>query len=260
VTSTYRELAPPPHLRRHLACIWSSHDGVVNVLPDGCVDIVFERGRLVVAGPATTATVVSATPGQDRFGVRFRVGAAGAALGVAASELCDDQVALADLWGAAGRRLDERVASTPSTSAGLAALVAGVAERVAAVAGGDPLVRRAAEALVAGAAFHDVCRVVGAGDRQLRRRFERAVGYGPATLVRVQRFQCFLALATAGPALSVGQLAADAGYADQAHLTRESRRLSGLTPVQLLAGGAVAAGDKSVLFKPSMAELSILAG
>lgn len=90
----------------------------------------------------------------------------------------------------------------------------------------------------------------GSGERQLRRRFENAVGYGPATLVRVQRFQCFLALADSEPGTLLVRLAAEAGYADQAHLTRECRRLSGLSPAALLAGGPTPAGDKSVSFKP----------
>ena len=57
---------------------------------------------------------------------------------------------------------------------------------------------------------------------------------------RILRFQGFLALAhgrePSGPQLAL--LAADAGYADQSHLTRESLRLSGLTPRALLRESA----------------------
>jgi AraC-like DNA-binding protein len=46
-------------------------------------------------------------------------------------------------------------------------------------------------------------------------------------------------------------LAADARYADQAHLAREARRLTGRTPSVLLAAGATAAGERtSESFKP----------
>ena len=108
----------------------------------------------------------------------------------------------------------------------------------------DPVVRAAAvgaarprtpvEALGAG---------LGIGERQLRRRFDDAVGYGPKTLQRVLRFQRFLALAeaerTAGGAdPDLARLAFAAGYADQAHLTRECTRLAGLPPAALLATGA----------------------
>jgi hypothetical protein len=46
-------------------------------------------------------------------------------------------------------------------------------------------------------------------------------------------------------------MALDAGYADQAHLTRECTRLAGLPPAALLAEGAGPAGERSVSFKTS---------
>lgn len=66
------------------------------------------------------------------------------------------------------------------------------------------------------------------GERRLRRRFVQAVGYGPATYLRVSRFQRAVALAPHLPTLA--GLAAAAGYADQAHLSRDCRALTGLTP------------------------------
>jgi transcriptional regulator GlxA family with amidase domain len=100
---------------------------------------------------------------------------------------------------------------------------------------------------------------VGLGERQLRRRVERAVGYGPATLVRVLRFQRFLGLAEAdGGQSTLARLASDAGYADQAHLARECRRLSGLPPSELLASGAGAAGERSDWFKAAPRPLVML--
>jgi AraC-like DNA-binding protein len=77
---------------------------------------------------------------------------------------------------------------------------------------------------------------------QLRRRCLDAVGTGPKTLQRTLRFQGFVALAQsagapAGSASGDGlaTLAADLGYADHAHLTRECLRLSGLPPSAYLA-------------------------
>ena len=48
----------------------------------------------------------------------------------------------------------------------------------------------------------------------------------------------------AGAADGLARLALDAGYADQAHLTREARRLSGRTPAELVASGAGPAGER----------------
>jgi AraC-like DNA-binding protein len=59
-------------------------------------------------------------------------------------------------------------------------------------------------------------------------------------LQRVLRFRRFVSRIDAGPnaqkspeVLDLAAIAADAGYADQAHLTRECGRLSGLTPAAL---------------------------
>jgi AraC-like DNA-binding protein len=72
---------------------------------------------------------------------------------------------------------------------------------------------------------------LGLSERQLRRRFHAAAGYGPKTLQRVLRFRRFLA----GGEPDLARAALDAGYADQSHLTRECVRLAGRTPTALLA-------------------------
>ena len=76
---------------------------------------------------------------------------------------------------------------------------------------------------------------VGLSERHLRRRMEDAVGYSPRMLARIVRFQQFLRAArAAGAERHLAGLAADVGYADQAHLTRESRDLGGQPPAALL--------------------------
>jgi AraC-like DNA-binding protein len=228
----YREL---PQRNPLLACLWA-HDeaGPRRILPDACVDIVHVNGRLIVAGPATRAHLTT-TQGAT-FGVRFRVGAAGAALGLPAAELLDLSVPLDEVWGAEARRIE---ATTPHK----------LAEAVRGRGAADPLVRAAAT----GTPRHRL----GIGDRQLRRRFLDAVGYGPKTLERILRFQRFLALA--GDTRDLARLALDAGYADQAHLTRECTRLAGLPPGRLLAEGAGPAGERSVSFNTNAIEPATMA-
>jgi AraC-like DNA-binding protein len=233
-----RELAPPSGLEGQVACVWVGDGAAVQVLPDACVDVVWTRGRLMVAGPATGPDMAPATPGQGRCGVRFRIGAAGAALRLPASELLDEVVPLEEIWGTAGRRLEARVAAATHP---LDALVAGVHDRIAGA--GDDLVREAVVRLRGGEdSVERLARATAVSERQLRRRFERGVGYGPRTLRRVLRFQRFLTLAQGGGTLA--RLAADAGYADQAHLARDCRRLAGTTPAALLATGATPAGER----------------
>jgi len=88
----------------------------------------------------------------------------------------------------------------------------------------------------------DLPALIGLGERQLRRRFQVAVGYEPKRLARILRLQRLLALAGRTPA-GRGRLAAlalAAGYADQAHMARECATLAGLAPGLLLPGAASA--------------------
>ncbi len=197
---------------------------VQRVVPDGCADLMWLDGGLVVAGPDTGPMPSLMRPGARVGGVRFGPGAASAVLGVPADALRDARVPLRELWGAEADRLAERVAGAADRRI---ALVTAVAARVRPV---DPL----DAAVVAGLARGTVRQVadeVGLSERQLRRRSLAAFGYGPKTLQRVLRFQRALGLARAGVPLA--DVAYRAGYADQAHLANEVRALGG-APIRAL--------------------------
>src|SRR3954447_20804196 len=70
----------------------------VRVLPDGCLDLIWFRGELLVAGPDTVAQLVPITPGGRYLGLRFGPGLGPAVLGVPAVELRDARVPLSQLW------------------------------------------------------------------------------------------------------------------------------------------------------------------
>jgi AraC-like DNA-binding protein len=239
MSATYAEWTPPGPLASHSCCVWihaaDGGDHVERVLPDGCADIVWIDGEgIVVAGPATREVLVEIPAGAAAVGVRFGPGAAGPALGVAAHELRDRSVALEDLWGPQAAELAERLAGA-SRPQRLAVLAAAVAGRLDGARAPDPLVARASTLLARGMPVTAASREVALTDRHLRRRFHDAVGYGPKTLQRVLRLRRFLALAEAGPGTDLARLAAEAGYADQPHLTRECAELAGLPPAALLA-------------------------
>ncbi|MDT0307065.1 helix-turn-helix transcriptional regulator [Streptomyces sp. DSM 44917] len=187
------------------------------------MDVMWHGGELLVAGPDTRAQVVEGADGGPWTGVRFPPGVGPAVLGVPADELTDRRVALEALWpGAEVRRLAERVAGAAEPGAVLEAVAAGRLRR-----GGPPEPWRAvaAELLGAGLGVAATARRLGLSERQLRRRSLAAFGYGPKTLARVLRLQRALRLIRRGrPPAEVAVLA---GFADQAHLSREVRELAG---------------------------------
>ena len=253
IAGMYREDAPPPDLAPLLACTWTSVAKGGRILPDGCVDVVWDGRDLVVAGPATVP-LESPPLGTVVFGVRFRLGAAGAGLGLPAEELIDARVPVTELWR------DGEAVRDAAIERGLPGLLDALRARPRATEA-DGLARAAALGLaLPGARVADLGAELGISERQLRRRFADAVGYGPKTLARVLRFQRFLALAreevVAGhggppnhrwarpPRADLAGLAFAAGYADQAHLTRECRRLAGRTPAELVTLGVGPAGER----------------
>src|SRR5439155_13182727 len=83
----------------------------------------------------------------------------------------------------------------------------------------------------------------GLSERTLRRRCLDAFGYGFKTLDRVLRFQRFFRLASRPENHNLADMAARAGYADQAHMTREVRRMSGITAGEFVAQARGGLGD-----------------
>ncbi len=230
-----------------MSCLWvhsiGGGDGAYEhpVLPDACADIVSIDGDVALAGPATQAVTERLTPGSVVTGVRFRTGAAPPLLGVGAAELRDQEVPMGDLWGRAGTTVAERcadAATAPGGSARLAVLVDALLRRLDDAPAPDPVATLAASDLAyrPATAVADLARRFDLSERQLRRRVEAAVGYSPRTLARILRFQTFLGAARSPHpgGRDLARLAAETGYADQAHLTRDSRRLTGLPPAALL--------------------------
>ncbi|MFD5545381.1 helix-turn-helix domain-containing protein [Streptomyces goshikiensis] len=223
------------------AVLWRAAGPGRTVLPDGCMDLMWVSGRLVVAGPDTGPHPAGEVPGPAVAGLRFAPGTAPALLGVPARELRDLRVDLADLWpGPEVRRTGERIAAYEDPCAGLEAAAR---RRAAATAPPDPLLGEVVARLRAGEGVAATAAAVGLGERRLHRLSLDAFGYGPRLLGRVLRLQRALALARRG--LAQAEVAYAAGYADQAHLTREVRALAGVTPGAYAAGWAGANSETS---------------
>lgn len=238
------------------------------VLPDGCMDVLLEVGdaslpergrphglRAYVVGTMPTAAVFLLRGEVDLVGVRFRPGAAPAFLRERADVLTGRVAPLEAFWGAAGERLRERIGETPEPAARAAILDEALLRRLGAGTGsgaragvpaagrggdrgwasaGDPRLAAAVSALTAAGGSLPLAELElasGLGRRQLQRRFRESVGLSPRTFARVLRLRIADRLLRRTPA-SLAAVALRAGYADQAHLTREFRALAGITPAR----------------------------
>jgi AraC-like DNA-binding protein len=217
-----------------ISCTWEQlidAPRTQRIVPDACVDLIWSGRRLSIAGPDTRARVAALEPGTHIVGVRLRPGVAGAVLGLPASELRDESP---DADEVLGREETEALLADLHAGADPHAVLRRTIERRAQRAP-DPLVRAAIAALDRpDARVVDVADELGLSARQLQRRVTEAVGYGPKVLARILRFRRLQAFAARPPAAALVDLALDAGYADQAHMTAEVTRLAGLSPVRFL--------------------------
>ena len=242
--STYREFTPSLSLKEHVLCIWTqtiatSRGGYSHlVLPDACVDIVFiNNDAPVIVGPWTESFVANLAAGTTIVGVRFHPGRAPSLLGVPAHTLLNQSVPLDAISRGPLRDRLSRIADKPNLATRRSALEAGLFHSLPHRSPIDQAVGAAMRWLARDPTAH-VQRLsdwIGLSSRQLQRRFSSAVGYGPKTFHSILRFQRVLYLASGEhKEKTLADLALQAGYSDQAHMSREVRRFSGTQPKEVL--------------------------
>ena len=266
---SYVERPPMPGLAGVVRTVWVQRTGaaayVQRHLPTGGVEIHFPiGGPPQLVGPLTGPEIEVIPPHTTIVGVRFQPGTA-PPLPAVLDELVDQRLGLAELWGDVADRLVEAMARAATPERALIALQAHLLREFRSEARVDPLVGEAVKALMPWRPVNidALATRLALSASQLRRRCLHAVGVSPKVLQRTLRFQGFLALAQAGATASgrrgadgVAGLAVDVGYADQAHLSRECLRLTGVTPRQLLGGDlerCACGHDHSASYEPFLA-------
>lgn len=195
------------------------------------------RGDLLVMGPRTRASYLTAQDVPHCVQVRLRPGRARPLLGVPVSELVDRIVPLGELWGAAGDRLADELTVERAAEQLEAALMA----RLAAQSPGDlaqaDLLHEATLRLTADR-VPAVAGSLGVSERHLRNLFTGGVGVAPKRFVRIGRVRDVLGRTSKEGWAS---LAADTGYYDQSHMTADFRAVMGVPPGAFSAGRLPAA-------------------
>ncbi|MBL0729867.1 AraC family transcriptional regulator [Piscinibacter sp. HJYY11] len=214
------------------------------VLPDGRTDIVvrfhleadhdtISRPRLVIAGPTLDVRGVPAQAGTGLLGLRFKLGWAGACLGIS-PKLLRDRELLHDEADALLPLHADRLKRCRSLIELKQMLVSTARELLqqARTTPGQVLAAEAVRLLRSAPQRPDLkllCRQLGVSERALRREVLEAVGVPLRSLASIVRFHRAMMLMRE-PGARPSEVAAEAGYSDQAHMNREFRRYGGFTP------------------------------
>jgi AraC-like DNA-binding protein len=251
----YQEYSPCPDVAPYVASYWSfdvAPDGNAvehTIIPDGCISLAFRAvasglpAELRVVGPRATSFSVMVHPGDHYFGIRFWPDAGGAALRADATTL-RNQVGPARLLGERALPLTrimrslETCADSPARCAACDTALPDLLRDAAPI---DATVRGAVVLTIAfdgDISIGTLQQRLGIGVRQLQRRFRAAVGLTMKEFARIRRVRATAATLLASDVHSTAQLAARAGFSDQAHLIRELVRVTGspTTPLRARLG------------------------
>lgn len=231
----------------------SKNDPFVHrTLPDNCVELIFYcKGKLAISSAAGDegSTFTSGVFGQLRsfrqfktnadfslFGVYLYPYSVKILFGLPASELIDEKIDTATIWGTEGKMLEEQVMSATTFEAriqyvsefllgklmSLRSYEMSFAQQIKDVT--DSCVVRSINSFA-----HD-CNL---SRRQFERKFRDLSGFSPKDFLRIARFKHALSDMEHGNSV-LAQIAMNAGYYDQSHFSNEFRKLAGYTPREFI--------------------------
>lgn len=215
---------------------------VVRLSPEPIV--IFEAGvarRLghgVLGGARSSYYEKDVTIASAAVGATLLPGAVSMLFGARADELAERHTPLDELWGTEAGLLRERLAEQRSAVARIAEIEACLARRL-------PFARPLHSSVACSLAHlghgerrvGELVRASGCSHRALIAAFRTAVGLPPKVFSDVLRFQRALRALARGPGTSLAATALDAGYSDQAHLTRAFAEMAGISPARYRALG-----------------------
>lgn len=214
----YKEKQPKSKLVDVMWHTVDTTDGTYLAAADGCWDIIFTTlpdGEIVVrlSGPSSTTTPVHYKKGSHNCGMRLKQGVFLTHIPITKAV---DTTETLPMVTSNTFLLGGHVLAVPTYET--------LDEFVAKLEGlgllsQDPIVR----AVLEGATY-------GASQRSVQRRFGKSIGLTPAYIAQIERAWRAVELLQAGEPIS--SIVHELGYADQAHMNRNIKRVTGFTPKQ----------------------------
>jgi AraC-like DNA-binding protein len=237
--------------RGHLSVRWRNM-----ILPDGAIELIVNLGdpqklcaaddparntifnRSWISGERTEPIVIDESGYVDLVGVRLRAGGAWPFLGIPLREFTNQVVELEAILGPQIGQLRDRLGEAADDDARFDLMEDWLTQRARnrtqptrAVSYALRIIQRGTDA----ARIGRMAEEIGISHKHLLREFDRCVGLTPKLLARLCSFQRVISAIGQRPTVDWSDTAVECGYYDQAHLIRDFRGFSGLTPVSYLA-------------------------
>jgi AraC-like DNA-binding protein len=255
-TFFHQRLAPPPELAPFIQHLWyvqwdvrHASPTTAETLPHPNCYLIFEHnlerpiddpgvhGRAEVAGVCTSKFSRSMEGHGRVFGIKFQPGGLRPFLQTSVSTLTDRVVPAAEIFGSSILALATQLRVLDSAETMAKAAAAFFLERLPKADSDTVIATTLVDMILHDATIlrvEEVSRRSGLSVRSLQRLFREYVGVPPKWVIRRFRLHELLERLHSGEAIDGVQLALDLGYADQAHLINDFRKLAGYAPTEYL--------------------------
>ncbi len=252
----YLESPPSPHLCGAIKHFWAlEHSAQADaspepVMPDGCIEIVFNfsdrfrkfyadgassfQPRTLIAGQMSRGILIAPSGAVDLFGIRFRPAGFFGLFGFPAAELTDRIEDVSDIWSSLEPLLYERLVSLSSFEERVTAFEEYVLKNFPSTNGTAKEIDHAVAMLADNTPVRQLAKDLGWSERRLERHFLRTVGVKPKLFARISRFQRLLKMLESGEVSALADAAVAAGYYDQPHMNRDFAEFAQTTPTEFL--------------------------
>lgn len=246
-------------LARHVENLWMARGSLPGrwrnmILPDGTIELIINLGdpqylcarderesatifrQSWISGERTSPIVIDEAGSVHLIGARLRPGGAWPFLGMPLREFTDQVIELEAVLGREVVRLRERIGAAANDDVRFDLLEAWLVARSLHRSAPTRAVSHALAVIRRGEAvpITKIAADVGISHKHLLREFDRCVGLRPKVFARLSAFQRVIQRVGHRANVDWSDVAALCGYCDQAHLIREFRSFSGLTPMTYL--------------------------
>ena len=232
---TYHEIPPSPLLANYIDSYWFFHntqpsDYESHILPDCCMDIILHisQNTISVCGVMTTAKTVAIQPGEKLFGIRFHPGILPALLKMPAHLLQDVVVSLKGI----NQQLYEKLSHihTLNSPEELSRACDHIFEQEVLQVDMPTISNRLQAETPRGFTVRKLAAHIGTSIRHLERLFSEHIGITPKRFLKIRRFQT-LEEHLHEDTTPLASLSVQCGYADQPHMNKEYKQLTGNRPL-----------------------------
>ncbi|WP_295714492.1 helix-turn-helix domain-containing protein [Mucilaginibacter sp.] len=160
-------------------------------------------------------------------------------LHIAACELNNNIISLADIFGGEAEYLEEQILNVPHITNAISIIEKFLIARLTTIKNSDAVMQMALSTIYKNKGMltvESLLKSIPVTERQLERKFSEHIGTSPKRFADIIKFQHFLKQLQKHPSgKTITELSYACGYYDQAHLNNYFKKNTGVTPLQYKA-------------------------